>query len=391
MTMVLAATLHEREEYRMSEEEKNANMAKGELLATLSHEIRTPLNGVIGSTELLKTTGLNPEQEKYVSILSGTAKTLGGLVNNILDYSKLEVGKLQMESIPIDIDLLLDEIESMFVDNTRKKGIEFKLQKENLPKAVMGDPLRIKQILVNLTGNAIKFTESGSVTLSACYETGTMHFAVTDTGIGMTEEDMARLFTPFQQARSEIARKFRGTGLGLRISSQLAELMGSYIHVSSKVWEGATFSLSLKLAEAPKTQLDESNEHNINPHFASKYPYRILIVDDTEVNRIIARAMLTKLGYTNIEECDEGYAAVTMIEQGNFDLVLLDVQMPGIDGTDVAKLVKDKMSTPPRLIAVTGNTAHEDQQIYLRVMDDYMSKPITFETLTRVLRRAILA
>lgn len=388
MTMVLAATIQEREEYLVSEEAKRANAAKGEFLATLSHEIRTPLNGVIGSTELLKTTGLGAEQQQYVATLSATAKTLAGLVNNILDYSKLEVGRLQLESIPFDPGLMLGEIRSMFVEATQKRGIELKLVRENLPAAVMGDPLRITQILVNLTGNAIKFTDRGSVTIKAVYEAGKIHFSVTDTGIGMRPEDQAKLFTPFQQARTETARKFGGTGLGLRISSQLTRLMGSFIHVESREGVGSSFSFSLELAEAPAAALRSEVAIDIDHEFAKRFPHRILIVDDTDVNRILAMAMLGKLGYREIEECEDGFSAVETIVAGKFDLVLLDVQMPGMDGVEVAKLVRDRMPHPPRLVAVTGNTEHHDQQNYLRVMDDYMSKPVSFEMLKRILARA---
>lgn len=391
MTMVLAATIQEREEYLISEEVKRANAAKGEFLATLSHEIRTPLNGVIGSTELLKTTNLDTEQQKYVGTLSGTAKTLAGLVNNILDYSKLEVGRLQLESIAFDPGRMLAEIKGMFADTVAKKGIAFVVESHALPAAVMGDPLRVTQILVNLCGNAIKFTEKGSVTLTASYDNGSMRFSVRDTGIGMRAEDMAKLFTPFQQARTETARKFGGTGLGLRISSQLARLMGSFIHVESTEGDGSLFYFNLPMAEADPQALRGESVAGADANFAENHPLRILVVDDSDVNRLLVTAMLAKLGYKSVAECEDGFAAIEAVLAGNFDLVLLDVQMPGMDGTEVAKSLREKIAKPPRLVAVTGNTEEQARQDYLRVMDDYVAKPISFNMLKATLERAVRA
>lgn len=387
MTMVLAATIQEREEYLISEEVKRANAAKGEFLATLSHEIRTPLNGVIGSTELLKTTQLDAEQQKYVGTLSGTAKTLAGLVNNILDYSKLEVGRLQLESIAFDPNRMLAEIKGMFANAVAQKGIAFIVESHSLPAAVIGDPLRVTQILVNLCGNAIKFTEKGSVTLTASYSNGTMRFSVRDTGIGMRSEDMAKLFTPFQQARTETARKFGGTGLGLRISSQLARLMGSFIHVESKEGDGSLFYFNIPMAEADPQTLRSETAAGDDAHFAKKHPLRILVVDDSDVNRLLVSAMLAKLGYSSVAESEDGFGAVEAVLTGSFDLVLLDVQMPGMDGTEVAKVLREKVARPPRLVAVTGNTEEKDREAYLRVMDDYIAKPISFAMLKSTLLR----
>ncbi|MBS0619694.1 MAG: MASE1 domain-containing protein [Spirochaetes bacterium] len=388
MTMVLAATIQEREDYLISEEAKRANTAKGEFLATLSHEIRTPLNGVIGSTELLKTTRLDAEQQQYVEMLTGTAKMLAGLVNNILDYSKLEVGKLQFESIAFSPAHMFGEIKTMFSDVATKKGIALNIAKENLPDAVIGDPLRVTQILVNLCGNAIKFTERGSVTLSAEYKDAAMYLSVRDTGIGMRDDDMANLFTPFQQARRETARKFGGSGLGLRISSQLARLMGSDIHVESIEGEGSHFHLCIPMKIASADLLHAEITQGADENFAKKYPLRILVVDDSAVNRLLSLTMLAKLGYVGVAESDDGFAALETITGSSFDVILLDVQMPGMDGTEVAKAVREKMRKPPRLVAVTGNTEEKDQKHYLAIMDDYMSKPVSFLTMRRILMRA---
>jgi len=388
MTMVLAATIQEREDYLITEEAKRANTAKGEFLATLSHEIRTPLNGVIGSTELLKTTQLDGEQQQYVEMLTGTAKMLAGLVNNILDYSKLEVGKLQFESIAFSPAHMFSEIETMFSDVVAKKGIALNITKLNLPNAVIGDPLRVTQILVNLCGNAIKFTEKGLVTISAEYRDEAMHISVRDTGIGMRREDMANLFTPFQQARRETARKFGGSGLGLRISSQLARLMGSHIHVESVEGEGSHFYLGIPMKTVSAEFLHAETAQGADATFAIKYPLRILVVDDSAVNRLLSLAMLAKLGYAGVAEADDGFTALETITGGSFDVVLLDVQMPGMDGTEVAKAVRETMRKPPRLVAVTGNTEEKDQKHYLAIMDDYMSKPVSFQMLRRILMRA---
>lgn len=388
MTMVLAAIIQEREDYLIAERNYATIKAKGEFLITLSHEIRTPLNGVIGSTELIKTTNLSEEQLKYVETLSGTAHTLASLVNNVLDYSKLEAGKLHLETIAFDPSALLDEIKSMFANAAEKKGVSFSIKSDGLPAAVLGDPLRITQILINLSANALRFTEKGSVTIEALYRDGACAFSVTDTGIGMRREERERLFMPFQQAKRETARKFGGTGLGLSISAHLAELMQSRIEVESAEGKGSSFRFTVRLPEAKASLIAVNTESEVDATFAQRTPLRILVVDDTDVNRMLTIAMLEKLGFKDIGECDDGFKAVDAILTGAYDLVLLDVQMPGMDGTEVARLVKDRMRKPPRLVAVTGNVETEDRQIYLQTMDDYIPKPFTFAMLMAALSRA---
>lgn len=388
MTMVLAAIIQEREDYLIAERNYATIKAKGEFLITLSHEIRTPLNGVIGSTELIKTTQLSSEQQKYVETLSGTAHTLANLVNNILDYSKLEAGKLHLERIAFDPAAMLAEISNMFTNAAEKKGISFSVTNRGLPQAVFGDPLRITQVLINLCANAIRFTERGSVAINAEYQAGECTFSVTDTGIGMRREERERLFIPFQQAKRETARKFGGTGLGLSICAHLAELMGSRIVVESTEGKGSVFRLTVNLPEAQVSEINANSVAEVDGSFAKRYPLRILVVDDTDVNRMLTLAMLEKLGYQGLGECDDGFKAVDAILTGAYDLVLLDVQMPGMDGTEVARLVKDKMQKPPRLVAVTGNVETEDRAIYLQTMDDYIPKPFTFSMLMAALARA---
>ncbi|AFM10761.1 integral membrane sensor hybrid histidine kinase [Turneriella parva DSM 21527] len=388
MTMVLAATIQEREDYLVAERNYATIKAKGEFLITLSHEIRTPLNGVIGATELIKTTKLSAEQQKYVETLSGTAHTLASLVNNVLDYSKLEAGKLHLETIAFDPSAMLAEIKSMFANAAERKGLSFSIKSSGLPAAVQGDPLRITQILMNLSANALRFTEKGSVTVEALYRDGACTFSVTDTGIGMRREERERLFMPFQQAKRETARKFGGTGLGLSISAHLAELMQSHIDVESTEGKGSSFRFKVSLPETNASAIAANAESEVDAAFAQRIPLRILVVDDTDVNRMLTIAMLEKLGFQNIGECDDGFKAVDAILTGAYDVVLLDVQMPGMDGTEVARLVKDRMRKPPRLVAVTGNVETEDRQTYLKTMDDYIPKPFTFAMLMAALSRA---
>jgi len=388
MTMVLAATIQEREEYIVSEQQFVAAKAKGEFLATLSHEIRTPLNGVIGSTELMRTTELSHEQKKYMDTLSGTAKTLAGLVNSILDYSKLEAGKLQIENIAFDLASTLTDIKAMFAHIAEKKGIDFKVEYLNLPSAVMGDPLRLTQILVNLCGNAIKFTEKGWVTLIAEYADGHCNFSVRDTGIGMRAEDQEKLFKPFQQAKTETARKFGGTGLGLTISAELAKLMNSRIQVESAEGKGSTFTFSIPMAGTDANLVQRATFAIADAEFAKRNPIKILIVDDTDVNRLLLLAMLEKLGFTDVDERDDGFTAVDAITGGAYGLVLLDVQMPGMDGVEVAQAVKKVMARPPRLVAVTGNVDAENRIEYAKYMDDFMPKPFTIDMLKAAIERA---
>lgn len=388
MTMVLSATIQEREEYLIAEQQLAATKAKGEFLATLSHEIRTPLNGVIGSTELLQGTKLSDDQSRYVETLSGTAKTLTGLVNSILDYSKLEAGKLRLEHIAFDLKAALDEIAHMFQPTVKKKDIQFTVQADNLPRAVIGDPLRLTQVLINLCGNAVKFTEKGGVTLSVEYANGACKFSVRDTGIGMSQGDLERLFQPFQQTRGETARKYGGTGLGLTISAQLTRLMGADIKVESEEGNGSVFSFELTLPAAATVETPGVQDDPKDGAFAQMYPAKILIVDDTEMNRMLLAAMLKNLGYGIVKEGEDGFAALHAIKHEPFDLVLLDVQMPGMDGFDVATQLRQETGQIPYLVAVTGNVDQESQDQYRQVMDDFLPKPFTIAMLCSVIKRA---
>ncbi|WP_281054989.1 ATP-binding protein [Turneriella parva] len=276
----------------------------------------------------------------------------------------------------------------MFANAAERKGLSFSIKSSGLPAAVQGDPLRITQILMNLSANALRFTEKGSVTVEALYRDGACTFSVTDTGIGMRREERERLFMPFQQAKRETARKFGGTGLGLSISAHLAELMQSHIDVESTEGKGSSFRFKVSLPETNASAIAANAESEVDAAFAQRIPLRILVVDDTDVNRMLTIAMLEKLGFQNIGECDDGFKAVDAILTGAYDVVLLDVQMPGMDGTEVARLVKDRMRKPPRLVAVTGNVETEDRQTYLKTMDDYIPKPFTFAMLMAALSRA---
>lgn len=431
MTMILAAVVHERENFLLAQQrfaaEKEAAdrrlletqeealqsiqrannaledrvqertlelnqavSAKGEFLAMMSHEIRTPLNGVIGATQLLKTTKLDDEQNGYVSTLSDTARTLAGLVNSILDYSKLEAGRLELENTPFSLEAMLNEVKALFAHAAAAKKIDFIMETRNLPPAVMGDPLRLTQVLINLCGNAIKFTEKGSVTLSATYKDGICHFAVRDTGIGIRKEDQERLFSPFRQARAETARRFGGTGLGLNISARLAVLMGTEISIESEESKGSTFSIRVPLAATDAAKLHKDKPQEFNAQFAVRNPLRLLLVDDAEVNRLVTCSMLEKLGYMP-DVAEDGYAALQAIAANKYDLVLLDVQMPVMDGTEVARELREKMPDRPRLVALTANALPGDQETYLKIMDDFLAKPISFATLTAVLERGAAA
>lgn len=365
---------------------KQAVAAKGEFLAMMSHEIRTPLNGVIGATQLLRTTELDSEQDKYVVTLSDTAKTLAGLVNGILDYSKLEAGRLELEQTPFSLEDILAELKALFAHTAVAKKIDFIIEADNLPPAVVGDPLRLKQVLINLCGNAIKFTARGAVTLRAVYKEGACEFSVRDTGIGMSKDEQERLFSPFQQGRAETARRFGGTGLGLNISARLAVLMGTEITVDSEEGAGSVFRMRVPLPVTEPEKLKTEKPQEFNDGFAARHPLRLLLVDDAEVNRIVTASMLEKLGYSP-DIAEDGFQALQAIAAKTYDLVLLDVQMPGMDGTEVARELREKMPNRPRLVALTANALPGDQEIYLKIMDDFLAKPISFATLTAVLER----
>ncbi len=395
------------EEMRTAKEEADlANKAKSAFLAVVTHEIRTPMTGIMGMVRLLLDTSLGKEQKEYAQTIQDSSDAMLALLNDILDFEKIEQGKMTFENISFDLHRLIKGVARLMNGHAVQKNIELEIQMGgNLPRYVMGDPNRLRQVLLNLTGNAVKFTEKGSVTITVerlnetikdgCFE---IYFSIKDSGIGISEEAQKNLFNPFAQADKSISRKFGGTGLGLAISKGLIENMGSSININSKEGVGSTFFFTLKMkasSEEDQQQiLDESAETNsLAQQDSNIQPINILIVDDNETNRKVIRGFLKKQN-NFMEDAEDAHVAFEKLAQKKYDLILMDIEMPGLSGDEATK--KLRQSHDPHLrnipvIAITGNVMpnHIDR-FNVAGMNGYLAKPIDPEKLNDLVRRAAL-
>ncbi len=375
--------------------------AKSVFLANMSHEIRTPMNGIIGMAELLKRTSLDDEQREYVDIISASGENLLTVINDILDFSKIEAGKIVLEKIPFS---LMDEIKnviSILDFQAKKKGLLLLTDiDKDVPEYVKADPVRLKQVIINLVNNAIKFTESGGVTLNvSCQEVDNKKriflFKVIDTGIGISKEGLKQLFKSFSQVDISITRKYGGTGLGLAISKNLVELMGGEIGVESEEGKGSTFWFTAELetlsAEEVK-QVEENKEEEGQPKDNKVRSLNILLAEDNLINQKVALAHLKKFGH-NVTIANNGIEAVDFFSKNKYDLILMDIQMPEMDGLVATHLIrayeKENISqerTP--IIAMTANVMSEDiKKYYNQGMDDFIGKPFKVEDLKELFKK----
>jgi PAS domain S-box-containing protein len=368
---------------------EQAAIAKSQFLSTMSHEIRTPMNAVIGFTHLLLQHEPRPDQLEYLNILKFSSENLLVLINDILDFNKIEAGKIEFEEVDFNLNRLIDNIRLAQVQRAQEKNVKLKLMMDgDLPNAVIGDPIRLGQILTNLISNAVKFTKEGKVVISATLaekhkDHTVIDFEVEDTGIGIAPDKIESIFESFTQASSDTTRKFGGSGLGLTISKRLLELQGSKIKVKSELGEGSVFSFSMKFKNSTK-QLSPVLE-NIQD-IKSLKGTRILIAEDNQINVLLAKQFM-KQWDVDCDVAENGVIAFELIQTNNYDLVLMDLQMPEMDGYEttekVRRLAGDKYAKLP-IIALTASAMLDiKDKAFESGMNDYVSKPFNPDDLYR--------
>ena len=374
-----------RESERRDRELKAASEAKSRFLAHMSHELRTPLAGVIGLTELTMATRPTPEQSELLELTHRSAHHLMALLSGVLDLTKIEAGAMQLEQAPLPLQTTLEEALTLVHQRAQESGLRLSLHSALSPDHwVVGDALRLKQILVNLLGNAIKFTPSGEIRLEAHLDAeGHLQLAVVDTGIGMTPEQLARVFQPFQQAEDSTSRRFGGTGLGLTITRQLIEMMDGTLHVESRFGEGSRFALSLPLPRAPTPAADSEPVPVLQ---TLPTGLQILLAEDNSVNQLVLTRMLDRLGQ-QVTLAPDGEVALQQGRLRRWDLILMDMQMPHRDGLSATRALREGGYTGP-ICGLTANALHADHERCLAAgMDEVLSKPIDMTALGALLQR----
>ncbi|GAB3256720.1 hypothetical protein GCM10027347_18700 [Larkinella harenae] len=371
---------------------EDARHTEKQFLANMSHEIRTPLNAILGFSNLLDSTALSSEQKEFVDYIRTAGKNLLTIVNDILDISKIEAGMLPLESIPFSITSLVDSIRTMLDSTASDKSLYLTVVTDpDLPPVVLGDPTRLTQILLNLLSNAIKFTKQGGVTVlienrEQGDEFAQIRFTVEDTGIGMEKEILPHIFERFRQASDFTTRYYGGTGLGLNIVKSLAEMQGGWVNVESNLGEGSTFTLEIPYKLAPH-QADHEIELEVDKSTAEAREVSILVVEDNVMNQKLALQVLSRLGYT-AQVAENGQKALDLLQKESVDLILMDIQMPVMDGYTTTYHIRNTLKNAVPVIAMTAHAlANEREQCLQAGMNDFIPKPFQIDELQRIMRK----
>ncbi|EIN0716789.1 TPA: aerobic respiration two-component sensor histidine kinase ArcB [Escherichia coli] len=365
---------------------ERASRDKTTFISTISHELRTPLNGIVGLSRILLDTELTAEQEKYLKTIHVSAVTLGNIFNDIIDMDKMERRKVQLDNQPVDFTSFLADLENLSALQAQQKGLRFNLEPTlPLPHQVITDGTRLRQILWNLISNAVKFTQQGQVTVRVRYDEGDMlHFEVEDSGIGIPQDELDKIFAMYYQVKdSHGGKPATGTGIGLAVSRRLAKNMGGDITVTSEQGKGSTFTLTIH-APSVAEEVDDAFDEDDMPLPA----LNVLLVEDIELNVIVARSVLEKLG-NSVDVAMTGKAALEMFKPGEYDLVLLDIQLPDMTGLDISRELTKRYPREdlPPLVALTANVLKGKQEYLNAGMDDVLSKPLSVPALTAMIKK----
>ncbi len=390
---------HTQEELKKARNEaEGVAKAKAMFLANMSHEIRTPLNGIVGMIDILKQTKLDEQQRDYVDIVDISSENLLMIINDILDYSKIEAGQIAFEKIKFNIRHEVDEVKKLLYYKSVQKNLNFGIEvSDSVPEMLLGDPLRLKQVLINLCNNAIKFTTEGFIKIKVKLEKGMVQqyklmFEVEDSGIGVSIENQKKLFQSFTQADASTTRKYGGTGLGLAISKKLVQLMNGDIGVRSVEGEGSTFWFSAVLDGAEIMHVNDKAEIGKQAANFDQKKFKILLAEDNVINQKVCVLNIKKLGH-EVVAVNNGIEAVELFAKMNFDMILMDIQMPGMDGLEATEAIRkmEKVNDVEEripIVAITANLFKEDVKRFLdNGMDDHLGKPFKPSDLEAIIIR----